>query len=301
MTERKRFVVGSRSDAISIEYVKRTIALLREAHPKLEFVGWTDLLQNEEGPVSMQRDFNGALHALAKKELDILVVDAREVSTRQATKVERAAVTRRGNPYDVFVSLESTILDDLPEKSRLAADEPVRRGQLLFYRPDLTLVEERGDFEAFYKLLEEGEISGFVCNASDVEALNMQDKVAEVFTSSICMPTANQGAHVVFVRKDDSETLAVVRDINDAASAREIEIERAFVTQIAKNGKGPIGVLANVENDSFRVEATVAAPDGSEKVTGNCEGKIDNAEPVLEKLASEMLETGAREILASFK
>jgi hydroxymethylbilane synthase len=238
---------------------------------------------------------------LTKKEFDILVVDAREVSLRQIARVERGAVTRRGNPYDVFVSQGSTILDELPEKSRLAADVPVRRGQLLFYRPDLTLIEDKGDFQYFYKLLDKGEINGFVSNASDVEALNMQDRVTEVFTSSICMPPANQGAHMVFVRKDDHEALAVVRDINDLASAQEIEIERTFIAHIAKNGKGPIGVLANVEGESFRVEAAVAAPDGSEKVSGNCEGKLDKAESVLEKLASEMLESGAREIIAAFK
>jgi hydroxymethylbilane synthase len=301
VSERKRFIIGSKSDAVSIEYMNRTILSLREAHPRLEFVGWPELLQNCKVDEGVHRDLTGALHALTRKEFDILVVDAREVSLRHAAKVERAAVTRRGNPYDVFVSQGSTILDELPEKSRLAADMPVRRGQLLFYRPDLTLVEESGDFRYFYKLLDTGEISGFVCNASDVEALNMQDRVAEVFTSSICMPTANQGAHMVFVRKDDHEALSIVRDINDSASAREIEIERAFITHIAKNGKGPIGVLANVEGDSFKVEAAVAAPDGSEKVSGNCEGRLDSADPVLEKLAFEMLESGAREILAAFK
>ena len=299
--ERKRFVVGSKSDAVSIEYMNRAIVSLREAHPKLEFVGWPDLLQNGKTAEGVHRDFACALHALTKKEFDILVIDAREVSLRHAAKVELAAVTRRGNPYDVFISRGSTILDELPEKSRLAADVPIRRGQLLFYRPDLTLIEERGDFRYFYKLLDEGEINGFACNASDVEALNMQERVAEVFTSSICMPTANQGAHMVFVRKDDQEARAVVWDINDSASAQEIEIERTFITHIAKSGKGPIGVLANVEGDSFKIEAAVAAPDGSEKVSGNCEGKLDKAEPILEKLASDMLESGAREILAAFK
>ena len=301
MIERKRFVVGSKSDAVSIEYMHRTIASLRESHPRFEFVGWTELLPEGRASHIAHRDFGGAMQALTRKEFDILVVDAREVPLRNNAKVARAAVTRRVNPYDVFVSRGGMILDEIPEKSRLAADMPVRRGQLLFYRPDLTLIEEIGDFRYFYGLLAEGEIRGFVSNASDVEALNMQDKVAEVFTSSICMPAANQGSQTVFVRVDDEEAFAAVREINDAASAHEIEIERIFMTHIAKYGKGPIGVLASVEGDSFKIEAAVAAPDGSEKVSGNCEGRIDRAEPIIDKLASEMLESGAREILAAFK
>ena len=301
MSEKKRFIVGSGSDAVSLEYMRRAIVLLKEAHPKLEFVGWPDLLKEGRTVREVQRDFSGALHALAKEEFDILVVDARVISARNTAKLERAAVMRRGNPYDVFVSEGSMILDEIPEKSRLAADMPIRRGQLLFYRPDLSLIEEIGDFRYFYRLLRDGEISGFVCNASEVEALNMQDKVAEVFTSSICMPAPNQGAHMVFVRKDDHDALEVVCDINDSASAQEIDIERVFMTHIAKNGKGPIGVLASVEGESFKIEAAVAAPDGSEKVSGNCEGRIDKADSVLKKLAEEMLESGARDILAAFK
>jgi len=301
VSERKQFIIGSKSDAVSIEHMSRAIASLREAHPRYEFIGWPETLRDGKNIEDVQRDLNGALHALAKKEFDVLVVDAREVPLRDSTKVARAAVTRRGNPYDVFVSRGGMILDELPEKSHLAADAPVRRGQLLFYRPDLALIDEVGDFRFYYGLLDEGEISGFVSNASDVEALNVQDKVAEVFTSSICMPAANQGAQMVFVRKDDREAYEAVREINDAASEREIEIERIFMTHIAKNGKGPIGVLANVEGESFMIEAAVVAPDGSEKVSGNCEGRLDRAEPVLEKLASEMIESGAREILSAFK
>lgn len=301
MSERKRFVIGSKSDVVSIEYMYRVIASLREAHPRLEFVGWPDLLRSGKKPHELNRDLGAALQALTKKEFDLLVVDAREVSPRNSSKAERAAVTRRGNPYDVFVSKGGMILDEIPEKSRLAADMPIRRGQLLFYRPDLTLIDEIGDFRYYFELLDRGEISGFVSNASDVEALNVQDRVAEVFTSSICMPAANQGAQMIFVRKDDQESLSAVRDINDAASAHEIDIERIFMARIAKNGKGPIGVLANVEGESFKIEATVTAPDGSEKVSGNCDGRVDKAEPILEKLATEMLESGAREILSQFK
>lgn len=241
------------------------------------------------------------LQMLAKMEIDMLVVDARLVPLRQFLKVELAAVTRRANPYDVFVSQGGTILDEIPEKSRLAADLAVRRGQLLFYRPDLTIIEKSGDFEYFCRLLEGYEIGGFVYTAADIEALNKQEKVAEVFTSSICMPVAGQGAQMVFVRKDDREALDVVKDINDIPSAQEIELERTFITCISKNGKGPIGVLVNVEGESFKIEAAVVAPDGTEKVSGTSEGQLDKYEAVLKKLAGEMLESGAMDILKSLK
>ena len=243
------------------------------------------------------KDLTGALHLLAKKEIDMLVVDAGEVPYRGFAKAEVAAVTRRGNPYDVFISVGGKILDELPEKSCLAADVPIRIGQLLFYRPDLNVIEERGDFDGLFGLLSKEEINGFVFTATDVEVLNRQDKVAEVFTSSICMPAAGQGSQMIVTLKNDTVAFELAREVNDAPSAKEIDLERAFMMRISKNGKGPIGVLVSVEEQSFKIEAAIAAHDGSEKVTGNAEGKLDKEESVLERLAKEMLESGAKEIL----
>ncbi len=301
MGDRRHHVVGGKSDKISIRYQARAIESLCEAHPKREFTSWYESVKGEGFSGDDSKDLPAALHLLGKKDIDLLVVDVQDVPYRGFTKAEMASVTRRGNPYDVFISDGGKILDDLPEKSCLAADVPSRIGQLLFYRPDLDIIEEQGDFDALYNLLSKDEINGFVFSAADVEVLNRQDRVAEVFTSSICMPTAGQGAQMIFVRKNDSEAFDLAREINDIPSAKEVDLERAFITHVVKNGKGPIGVLVSVDEESFRIEASVTAHDGSEKVSSAAEGKFDRMESVLERLAKELLESGAREILKNVK
>ncbi len=301
MGERRHHVIGGKSDKISIRYQARTIESLREAHPRHEFVSWYASAKGEGFDGDESKDLQASLGLLIKKDIDLLVVDARDVPYRELAKAEVAAVTRRGNPYDVFISDGGKILDELPEKSCLAADVPFRIGQLLFYRPDLYIIEERGDFDTLYSLLSRDEINGFVFTASDVEVLNRQDKVAEVFTSSICMPVAGQGAQMIIVRKDDTEAPDLAREVNDVPSAREVDLERAFMKRMVKNGRGPIGVLVSVEEQSFKIEAAITAHDGSEKVSGAAEGKLDKEESVLESLAKELLESGAREILKNAK
>lgn len=301
MGERRHHVVGSKSDSISIRYLARAIDSLHEAHPKHDFTNWYESVKGEGFDGDGSKDLQAALHLLVKGDIDLLVVDAQEVPYRGFAKAEVAAVMRRGNPYDVFISNGGKILDELPEKSCLAADVSIRIGQLLFYRPDLNVIEEQGDFDALYKLLSKDEINGFVFNASDVEILNRQDKVAEVFTSSICMPVAGQGAQMIIVRKNESEAFGLAREIHDIPSAKEVYLERAFMTHMVKNGKGPIGVLVSVEEQSFKIEAAVTAHDGSEKVSGAAEGKLDKEESVLERLAKELLESGAKEILKNSK
>ncbi|MCK4350665.1 MAG: hypothetical protein KAX13_07395 [Candidatus Krumholzibacteria bacterium] len=301
MGERRHHVVGGKSDRISILYQARVTESLCEAHPKREFTSWYESVKGEGFSGDDSKDLHAALHLLVKKDIDLLVADAQDVPYRGFSKAEVAAVTRRGNPYDVFISDGGKILDELPEKSCLAADVPIRIGQLLFYRPDLNVIEERGDFDTLYKLLSKDEVNGFVFAAADVEVLNRQNKVAEVFTSSICMPAAGQGAQMIIVRKNDSEAFDLAREISDMPSAKEVDLERAFMTHVVKNGKGPIGVLVSVEEQSFRIEAAVTAHDGSEKVSGAAEGKLDKEESVLERFAKELLESGAREILKNAK
>jgi hydroxymethylbilane synthase len=301
LAEKRHHVVGSKSDKISIRHLARIIGSLSEAHPKHEFTNYYESVIGEGFDGDGSKDLTGALHLLAKKDIDMLVVDAVEAPYRGFAKAEVAAITRRGNPYDVFISEAGKILDELPEKACLAADVPIRIGQLLFYRPDLNVIEEQGDFDDLFGLLSKEEINGFVFTATDVEVLNVQDKVAEVFTSSICMPVAGQGSQMIVTRKRDTTAFELAREINDAPSAREIDLERAFMMRISKNGKGPIGVLVSVEEQSFKIEAAIAAYDGSEKVTGNAEGKLDKEESVLERLTKELLESGAKEILKNAK
>lgn len=282
----------------------RVLDLLREAHPRQKFIDIHDLKTRKttkRNKGETRRGATGTIQALIKGEIDILVVDAREMPLRFKPNVELSAVVRRSNPFDVLISREGLILDDQPDKACLAVSNPVKRGQLLYYRPDLSLLDESGEFETLYRMMIDERIDGFVYAASDVEALNQQDKVAEVFTTSVCTPVAGQGALGILVRKDNKDARAVLSVIDDPASATEVELERQFLKYVARDGKGPVGVLGKVERDEFQVEATIAAPDGSEKVSGVMRGRLGEESNVLEKLASELLESGGKKIIKTFK
>ncbi len=298
MGRAKRIVVGNRGDALARIHGARVCAALKEAHPHLEL--------EERGESSakrgdVRRGAAALLARLAKNEIDVAVTDARWLPLQLPAGIEIAAVLERTNPFDVLISGEDLILDEQPENTCIAAHDAVKRGQLLYYRNDLKLIEKEEDFDGLRALMAKGGISAFVFPAADVETLGKQEDVVEVFTTSICTPVAGQGAIALLARRERKDLLATLRSLGDPSSAAEVELERLFLERTAKDGRGPIGVLANVEEGGFELEAAIAAPDGTEKISGSIAGALGERARVVAKLAGELLAAGGEEIIASFR
>ncbi len=241
------------------------------------------------------------IQRLAKGEVDACILDARCVPLQLAPSVEIVAVLERTNPFDVLISCEDLILDELPEDSCIAAVDAVKRGQLLYYRPDLKLVECEEDFDRLFASLKRGTIGAFVYPAADVEALNQQQHVVEVFTASICTPPSGQGAQALLARRDRRDVGSLLRALNDASTAAEVDLERMLLDYLSRDGRGPIGALGNVEANEFELEAAIASPDGAEKVAGMATGSLADRAKIIPKLAAELLAAGGNDILAAYR
>ncbi len=306
MGRAKNIVVGSRGDALSTLYRAHVCAALAEAHPSVKFVEAAEGRGRDDGarPAVLKLEARRAaavLHRLGKGEIDVAVMDARWIPFQIAEALEIAAICVRTNPFDALVSNEGLILDEQSENACVAVSDPVKRGQLLYYRSDLRFVDGEDDFGGLSDAMNRGTIDAFVFPASDVEMLNQQETVAEVFTTSICTPVAGQGALALVGRRDKKDVISMLRDVNDRSAAMEVEIERMFIERVAKDGKAPVGVLANVDESEFEIEAAIVAFDGSEKITGIMSGAVADRSRVAEKLANELLASGGEEIVESFR
>ena len=306
MSRAKNITVGSKGDSMSLLYSACARAALVEAHPNVEFIDAIDGHGRDERAKSVPRKLEArraaaVLQRLRKGEIDVAVMDARWIPLQIAGSLEIAAIFARTNPFDALVSHESLILDEQPENACVAVSDPVKRGQLLYHRSELRFVDGEEDFGSLFDAMNRGTIDAFVFSASDVEMLSQQERVAEVFTTSICTPVAGQGALALIGRRDKKDVISMLRDINDQSAAMEVEIERMFLDRVAKDGKAPIGVLANVDANEFEVEAAIVAFDGSEKISGIMSGALADRSQVVGKLANELLISGGEEIIASFR
>jgi hydroxymethylbilane synthase len=296
----KSIVVGSLNDTLSRVQLQKVLGMLAAAHPRRRFIDYHEHCASGRSRNKGQ-SFTWLTNLLVKGDADVVIVNASKIPIRIPPTIEIAVVPERDNPFDVLISLEELILDEQPENASLAVRDDVRMGQLLYYRPDLMFVKERGGFDRLNRQMEKGKINGFVITASEVEALSHQNKVVEVFTSSICMPIAGQGALGLITRRNDRDVQQLLKAVNDPASETEVELERMFLSAVAKDGKGPVGVLGSVEGTEFRIEAAIASPDGKEKVSGTMMGSISEEAIVIEKLAEELLAAGGRKIIDASK
>jgi hydroxymethylbilane synthase len=289
--------VAGKADAASRVSTGSVLAALRETSPHTGFSDYSEAAPRVR-PVT---DTAALLGLVSRGRADIAVVEAGELPLKFSDKLEIGAVLKRGNPFNVIISNEGMILDELPSGIPIAVGDPGLKGQLLNYRDDIDLVDRHEDYEGLRELLEKGEIGGFVARAWEVELLGRQDEVVEVLTSSICMPPAGQGAVLLIIRSGDKRSAGAVRQINHPASLAEVVLERTLLGAMSRDGKGGLGVLAEFEGDEFSLSAALVSPDGSMKVVSEMQGWPGDELKVVRSLAEDLFEKGGGEIMEMYR
>jgi hydroxymethylbilane synthase len=301
--------VGSKSvcricgdvDLLSRTQIEEANNQLRKHNPKanIDIVDLGNLPSSAESksvPNSPARVAMLMKHLLNEK-YDALVLSASALPVKLHEGLTVGAITNRLTPYDVLISHEEQILDELPLNARIVANEVRREAQMLYYRPDLKMVRAKGSIDALIQKVNSAKIDAVVLSAADVEWLHKQDCVVEVFTNSVCIPAAGQGSLAILVRCEDDRTKKIVASVNDPASFSEIKAEWSFLEHIGLSESDPVGVLGNIEGDKLELEGVVALPDGREKICSALKGSPGREQELGQQLANEIMEAGGVEIL----
>ena len=237
------------------------------------------------------------MKGLLEGEVDALVVNAAYLPSRLSAGLTIGAITDRLTPYDVLISMNECLLDELPEHASLAAADIRREAQLLYYRSDLKIAKMKGSVDSVIQKVKGGKLDAAVLAASDVERLKKQDYVSEFLTCSICIPAAGQGSLAVLVRSDEEQVKKAIRGINHPASYSEIIAEWAFLDHIGAPEGAPVGALGSIEGKVLELEGMIASPDGTERIHSVVKGSVGHEIELGQKLAQEVLEAGGRDLL----
>lgn len=297
MVKPTALTVAGKTDPASRASTAAVLDTLRETVEKIEFSDYSRTVSRSR-PVT---DISALLGLVSRGRADIAIIEAGEMPLKFSGKLEIGAVLLRGNPFNVIISDEEMILDEFPAGISIAVGDPGIRGQILSYRDDIELVDRDEGYEDLRELLDRGEIGGFVARAWEVEILGRQDEVVEVFTSSVCMPPAGQGAVALIIRAGDKNAAAAVRQVNHPASLSEVMLERMLLGALSKDGKGGIGVLAEFDEDEFAISAVIASPDGSEKIMSEETGWKGDELKVIGSLVEDLFEKGGGEIMEMYR
>lgn len=236
--------------------------------------------------------------ALLAGSIDLAVHSMKDVPTDLPTGLEIAVITRREDPRDAFLSNCSARFADLPKGARVGTSSLRRQTQLLAMRPDLSIVQLRGNLDTRIRKLDEGQFDAIVLASAGLRRLGWESRIVELLPTEVSLPAIGQGALGIEIRSADAGTRAAIDFLNDRDTALAVRAERAFLRRLEGGCQVPIGAYGRVEGDEIALEGMVGRPDGSLIVRGGRRGGASDPEALGRDLAEDLLTRGAAEILA---
>ncbi len=231
--------------------------------------------------------------------VDLAVHSLKDMPTVLPEGLCLTAITERANVGDAFVSNKYNSFDELPQGAVVGTSSLRRKAQLLAARPDLEIRDLRGNVDTRLRKLDERLYDAVILAAAGLERLGHGDRIKAVIPSEVCLPAVGQGALAIECRTDDAEVRQMLDFLNDLPTRQATTAERAFLGLLEGGCQVPIGVHANVENDEIKIEAIIAALDGSTILRDTIAGKAQDAASLGKELGNKMLANGGKEILAA--
>lgn len=236
--------------------------------------------------------------ALLSGEVDLAVHSLKDVPTKLPEGIEIVAFTERHDPLDVLVSEERYDVDGLPERATVATSSLRRRAQLLGRRPDLEIVEIRGNVDTRVRKLRAGGADALVLARAGLERLGLEAPHT-VVPPEVMLPAVGQGALAVAVREDSPLREGVRKALNHSPTELAVRAERAMLRTLEGGCRVPVGALGVAEDAEIRLRGIVASPDGALAYRGEATGS--SPEEVGERLARELLDQGAEIVLGEIR
>lgn len=189
---------------------------------------------------------------------DIAVHSAKDLPAVTPAGLTICAVPERAEPRDVLVGKR---LGDLRTGARVGTGSVRRQVQLRRLRPDLELVEIRGNIDT--RLGRVGELDAIVMAGAALDRLDLEPDIVDRLSIETMLPQVGQGTLAVECRSDDAATIAALREIDDPVSRRRFEAERGFLEELGGDCDLPAGAYAQIVDEGIEVRAMLAGEDGT--------------------------------------
>ena len=238
-------------------------------------------------------------NALLDGRADLAVHSMKDVPMDLPDNLTLAVICERENPFDAFVSNQYLTLDDLPQGARLGTSSLRRKSQIQAYRPDLTIIDLRGNVGTRLGKLDAGEYDAIILATAGLKRLQLESRIKQILSADLSLPAVGQGALGLECRSNDQAVLTLIAPLSDPATNICIRAERAFNRTLQGGCQVPIAGFAVLENNQLTMQGRVGSPDGQQLLKAEISGAPEQAEQLGQQLAQRLLEQGAGELLAA--
>jgi hydroxymethylbilane synthase len=269
--------IGSRGSQLALWQANHVAALLRaKGHTvEIEVIKTTgdkiaSVALAKVGTKGMfTKEIEDALH---EKRVDLAVHSLKDVPTDLADEFELAAIMKREDPRDAFISVNFSSLEELPRGAKVGTSSLRRQCQLKAMRPDLEVFPVRGNVDTRLRKLESGEYDAIILAAAGVLRLGLEANVRSRISADVMCPAVGQGALAIEIRRGDQHTKTLLAFLNDADTQAAIDCERALLGSLGGGCQVPIGAYAEKRGDRLFLRAMVGRPDGRQILREQAEG-----------------------------
>ncbi len=228
---------------------------------------------------------------------DLAVHSMKDVPVEFPEGLGLAAVLPREDPRDVLISNTCSSIDELPRGARVGTSSLRRQSQLRARRPDLRILDLRGNVNTRLSKLDNGDYDAIMLAAAGIKRMGWEARITEFLPPEQFLPAIGQGAIGIETRNDDIRVSELVAELNDAQTATRIVAERALNEALQGGCQVPIAGYSEISHGVILLRALVGRPDGTELVQGVISGKPEDAEELGRVLAADLLSRGAKQIL----
>lgn len=304
-----KLVIASRESALAMWQAKHIQQSLQALYPNcdIEILGMTttgdQILDAPLAQIGGKGLFIKELEtALLDGRADLAVHSMKDVPMNLPDEFLLAAVSKREDARDAFVSNRYQKIEDLPAGSIVGTSSLRRQSQLKARFPHLKVETLRGNLQTRLRKLDEGQYDGIILAAAGLIRLQLGDRIRQLISTDDSIPAVGQGALGIEINAQRQDLLEVLAPLNDATTHACVAAERAFSRALAGSCTVPLGAYANsADAQTIHIQGFVAALDGSTVLKNQLVGQLSQAEQLGASLAQALIAQGAREVLNDYQ
>jgi hydroxymethylbilane synthase len=234
---------------------------------------------------------------LLEGRADMAVHSMKDVPAELPEELVIGAILAREDPQDAFVSARFASLAKLPQAARVGTSSLRRQCQLRAQRPDLYILDLRGNVGTRLAKLDAGEYDAIILACAGLRRLGLAQRITVALKPEQMLPAMAQGVIGIECRRGDARVGELIAPLDDSPTRVRTLAERSLNATLAGGCQAPVAGYSVIENGTLQLSGLVGRPDGSEIIRGDISGPVDAAESLGRRLAADLLARGARPIL----
>lgn len=298
--------IATRKSALAIWQAEHVANRLRQIHPDLqvELVGMMTqgdiILDTPLAKIGGKGLFVKELETgMLAGDADIAVHSMKDVPMAFPEGLHLPVIMEREDPTDAFVSNTIESIESLPLNARVGTCSLRRQTQIREYRPDLQILDLRGNVNTRLAKLDNDEYDAIILASAGLMRLGFEDRIRERISTDKSLPAIGQGAVGIECRADDERINNLLAPLIHEETAIRVRAERALNNRMNGGCQVPVAGFAELDGGQIHLRGLIGYPDGSAIYRAEMTGSIDDAEVIGIAVAEELLAQGGRGVLES--